>query len=398
MLANEINIGDIVTLNSHPFFQSVQAVIISGESQLLPPLMVVLEFLKETKDQYDEKTGDEQTKKGNAQCKCMWYSHKTHQFEEAWLTSKSLKLIKANPISLTKNDLFQESTSFKSVSLKTIDLEMGKLKSSLSKDENNQTIINEPKSIINPLLSFVSPIMEILQVTEVKDSDKEPQYDTKTGKQKRYFSKWSVKCKWFNPSGDKFSEKFLPIDALQVIEAVNEEALKELNKAIDSDQFILIDKAVTNSVKQSIIKPLSIVFRSGQYYLIGYDYCLNKKLEIKIPFQPTIVEEYFHDSAPSFTYLREANTTKSVTDEIKECIEKGLQEQCILRVKYMNKADRVTYKTMTNYSVLSAKETEKDIFYLTGQSISHKEERTLRLDRILSIQTLNLKFEKKEEE
>ena len=97
-------IGSIVVLHSHPYKQDVQNVLISGDSQLLSPLMVVIETLEETKDQHDERTGLLQTKKGSAQCKCIWFSGKTHLFEEQWINSELLVIIDSNEITSINYD------------------------------------------------------------------------------------------------------------------------------------------------------------------------------------------------------------------------------------------------------------------------------------------------------
>jgi hypothetical protein len=84
---SKFSLGDIVALNSHPYDQFLTSVIISGEPQLLSPLMVIIEVLNDTRNQYDEKTGEEISKTGNSQCKCIWFSNKSHQFEETWVSS-----------------------------------------------------------------------------------------------------------------------------------------------------------------------------------------------------------------------------------------------------------------------------------------------------------------------
>jgi hypothetical protein len=402
MAINEFALGDIVALKSHPFFRNLTSVLISGEPQLISPLMVVVEYIEETRDQYDEKTGDAITRKGNCQCKCIWFSNKTYQYEETWVSSKLLKVIKRNENVLNKDDLFSnvinsDATAAKdylNVSFKTMALELRKHKISISHEEWLGYPNNEMKTTINPLLSFVSPIMEILQIVEDKESDrKDAKFDNRTGKQKRFTSKWAVKCKWFNPIADKMSEKFLPIEALSIVDKPDQSLLNYLQSVIDKEKYFKIKSSEDSS--ETIVQPISIVFRGGEYFLKAYDFKFNKNIELDINNSSfSEMENYYMVKVPSFGFLKKGSAAKSVIEELEECINQAKLKKALLRIKYINRNDKLSYKTIKNYSLLKTTEDRKPVFYLNGFCSSNKwEERTFRIDRIQHMQMLDLKYD-----
>ncbi|HEY9262780.1 hypothetical protein, partial [Chitinophaga sp.] len=73
-----LKIGSVVGLKSHPLCLQFnqETIVIGGDAQSIPPLMVVVETLSE----FDVSQNNFVIK----QCKCIWYSHKTHTFEAVW--------------------------------------------------------------------------------------------------------------------------------------------------------------------------------------------------------------------------------------------------------------------------------------------------------------------------
>lgn len=144
----EIKLGDIVALKLHPFTATNTSIIISGDAQHISPLMVV-ETLIESKNIYDEQTGD---LKGKKQCKCIWFS--IHNFEEAWISSEHLKIIKSEEQGKEEKEVAFEIGSF--VSLKTLEIELGKRKSTLKTQGYGTKEVS-----MTALLSFVPPVLQI---------------------------------------------------------------------------------------------------------------------------------------------------------------------------------------------------------------------------------------------
>jgi uncharacterized protein YodC (DUF2158 family) len=375
--SSEFKVGDVVSLNSHPYSTELQSIIFSGEPQLVSPLMIISELIKDAKTVYNETTRELISKVGNSSCKCIWYSSKSHQFEEEWLSSKLLKKIKSvsDPMKFSE----EEAKSFvgKLVKIKTADLELQKKKSSLTSKSDSELT----KSVITPLLTFVAPVMQVIQVVETKRTDlKEAIYDARTGEQKRFFSDWSLKCKWFNSSSDKFSEKFLPIDALLMLEEISEEYLSQLNTAIREGKFVKNIKV--------ILKPHKITSRNGVYYLRGFDFLNNRSLDLKIKSSSIleILDEYHTLSGPFLNPITGEHVTKE------DVINKGITDNSYLRITYKKKNGEVTVRTIKNYSLKVVNVSGNDNAYLEGYCLLRKKERTFKLKRVKKLETLDFTY------
>lgn len=365
----EYKVGSIVALKSHPYFNDLTITIITGDPSVIPPLMIIEEIIRDTKTLYDERHGNPVSDKTQCQCKCIWYSHKQGQFEESWLSSKLLKIIES------PNNLGRDEINIgMQVSLKTLDLEMSKHKSSLSYEGTSEI---QHKTTITPLLSFVSPVMQILEIR--KNEEKEPKYDPKTGEIKRFVPEYSVKCKWYNSLSDKLSEKFLPIESLTLIDEVPREALIKISNDIANGSHY--------RANNSLFKPNNITFRNSQYYIRGYDYVINKNIEIKISKDLAIADPVFLHKAPSTaTAIKAEDTFADFVGTIKDAV----LAKNYLRIKYKNRHDKITVRTLKDFR-LHPKRNPK---FLIGFCYNRKEERTFSIDRIINMQQLNLSYAK----
>ncbi len=380
-VTHSFKIGDIVALTSHPFTALSQDVLIGGDPLLISPLMVIVEIIGDSQNLYDENTGlllQEKSHK-TAQCKCIWYSSKSFQFEEAWLSTKLLKRIKEkNSNSVLKekdnSDNYQNIQIGAKVTLSTAKMELKKLKSSYKSEAENERIS------INPLLSFVSPIMQIIGTA--KNDLKEPSYDTKTGKKKREVSDLLIKCKWFNPSSEKMSEKLLPIDALTLIPDVDEEKLNDLQAFIKNKKHILIAyKGV-----QTILKPERIICVHGFYRLSGYDYIKNTLNTFPINKNLSLPIEGCQPYSIKHSNFKEENT--DYVTQLEEVIINAIQNKNYLRIKYCDRHGNVTTRSVSNFK---HSRTENGN-YLEGMCMLRKAERQFHLDRIQFLEVLNVKF------
>lgn len=374
-------LGDIVALNSHPFSSFQHDILIGGESQLISPLMIIVEIQGDSQNLYDENSGHQIQGKGGstAQCKCMWYSSKSFQFEDAWISSKLLKKIKnIDPVFKEKNSngKYEHIQIGASVTLFTAHLELQKMKSSYKSEGGKE------RSSVNPLLSFVSPIMQIIGTA--KNESKEPLYDSKTGNKKKEISELLIKCKWFNPSSEKLSEKLIPIEALTLIPQVDEEKLKEIGDFIKIGEPILI-KFDSN---KTIIKPIKIKYTHGFYKLSGFDYLDNLVHEFSIDAKletSKIEGYYFIDRVPNF---KDEELDLKYSEQLKQVIQKAITEKNYIRIKYKDPNNNVTLRTIKNFKT----EPENEETYLTGHCMLRNAERNFHLDRIQFLEVLSLKF------
>jgi hypothetical protein len=411
MLAYEATLGDIVSLNSHPYSEDYSETVIAGEHLLTPPLMVVAEILKDNKTQFNERTGEEESRIGFSQCKCIWYSHKTNQYEEAWISSKMLKLIKKNgTIESRKDTEFYKLVTldttkpyepkfkkYYSVVLKTNELELGKRKSSKSLDENSIIENKEEKVTINAYLAFVSPVMEVVQIIDAKDVEqKDAKFNPKNGERRKLGSEWFAKVKWFNAASEKFSEKILPICVLEKIEPVNREVLQQIKEAITNQTYF--EHRNANSI-QTLLKPKAVVYKSGYYFLKAFDYITNTHSHMPIPDSTfDLVDKYYTDSFPKFEFINTGSfSDNSVEQEIIKGIGAAKKSGVYIRIKYKNRNDKLSFRTLKSYEIkpvtssLRAGE-GRVINYLEGVCQSCKEIRTFRVDEIQKVQILNIRY------
>lgn len=356
---NLIAIGDIVALKSHPYTNQSTHFGIAGDPQLVSPLMVVVEQINDFKDLYDELTGIKIQDAGvSSQCKCLWYSSKSSQFEEAWLSSKLLKLIQKSKAKKPTSP-FEIGTI---VTLSTAKLELSKIKNSSRIERTKESFIAAP------LLSFVSPLMQVIGTVK---QDSVTSYDSKTGKSKKEVASLLVKCKWFNASTDKMSEKHLPFEALTIIPPVDEDKLKKIQGVIDNKEYLKMGN-------QTIVKPHEIQFSHGEYYLVAYDYVKNK---IRHDFRINDIEFSDDNVKPSYYSDRYTHNSEDKATK-KDWIERLNASTSFLRITYKDLIGNITIRTIHSYEV---QENIIDAFCELRQSDRH-----FRLEGILKLEELDL--------
>lgn len=403
MIAYYAELGDVVALKSHPYFEKYTETVIAGEHQLTSPLMVVAEILKDIKTQFNEKTGEEESRIGFSSVKCIWYSHKTNQFEEVWISSKMLKLIEKSGDENKKDAYFYELVplnenksnepkfkKYHNVVLKSNNLELGKRKSSMTFDEGSVIETKEERYTITAYLGFVSPVMEIIQILDAKDIEqKEVKYNPKSGERRKFSSDWLAKVKWFNPASDKFSEKILPISVLQRIEPPNETVLMQIKEAVSNLKYF---RYYNEDRSETILKPKGIICKSGHYRLNALDYLTNKNRHLPIPNDLFEEEErYYTDKFPKYAFIETGVYSEtSLTDELVEAILKAAELKKYIRIKYKNRNNKLSIRTLKEYEIKPVNNGK--IKYLESYCMSSKEKRTFRIDEIQKLELLSVKF------
>lgn len=373
------SIGDVVALKSHPYFEGLTNIIIAGDHNLISPLMIVVEVLKIKNNKYKGSTSIK-----NIKYRCIWFSSKSFCFNEIWLFEADLKLILRNTPNIDASTLNRGDR----VILKTALYESGKKKSSLTLEDNITSAYGS--TTINPLLSFLTPVFQVL---EVKDyTSKDPLIDKKTNEVQRIPHSLEVKCSFFNSLADKLTEVTLPLEALESIEEVEVSTLQLLNKSISDSGFL----AINSTEKTSIVKPKNLTSRSGQYFLRAFDYVSNKVEEIKISQAVKIskIETPFRTKVPKFNIeLNPDSATPSfILEEYVNAIEVASKRNGYLRIKYKNRNEQLSIRTLKNYRVIKVPEGATEVIYLAGFCGLRQGERTFKLDRIQNLQELELNF------
>ena len=381
--SHNFKLGDIVALSSHPFTSFQHNILIGGEPQLISPLMIIIEILGDVQNLYDENVGNQIQGKGGAtaQCKCMWYSSKSFQFEEALISSKLLKKIEdINDFMLKEKDdngKYKHLHIGSSVTLCTAQLELKKLKSSYKNEGGKE------RSSINPLLSFVSPIMQIIGTA--KNESKEPLFDAKTGNKKREVSELLIKCKWFNPSSEKMSEKLIPIEALSIIPKVDEEKLAEIASFIEKGEHIVIK----SNERETIIKPDNIKCTHGFYKLSGYDYLTNKVEDFSID-EGLVITEIGIDKR-CIDIVPNVKVNKLHVEQLEDVILKAKNNKNYVRIKYKDKNGNVTIRTIESFDTIPHDGSN----YLVGKCLLRNDIRNfvIHKDKIHFLEVLNLNYQ-----
>lgn len=365
-------IGTIVSPQSHPFFKDTdkERTFISGDVLSLPPLMVVTETLPEGKDW---------------RCKCTWYSHASGQFVSTELSSILLKKI-SEPSKDTTPESFSPA---RRVILKTNYIELGKKKLSLKLSDGPTEKANK---IVTALLTFTSPVMHV--IGPIKSVTKETVAGKKSTFLKRITSKQLIKCKYFNPIGEKFSEVLLPYEALEAIVEISDDRIEEVNKLI-RDKCLLRIASPGQIFRQTIIKPIRIIYKSGNYFIEGDDFLENTTVEILLeedPDQFTIIPE-ISQQLPDFGM----DGSKVMLSFVDKANLLELPQGSFWRIKYKSLNDTVTTRTIyrplfCDYLEMDAKK-PKTIDYVEANCILRNcEKRLFRIDRILRVEVVDLLY------
>lgn len=386
-----LSIGDTVAFKSHPYNSTLKEKLITseiiGEHLMTPPLMVVIETLFHSKGSYDDKSGNEVLQNKSYSAKCLWYNSSLHQFEETWIHQNELKKITCenDPISITSEEFKDwKDYKFRLVSLRTLKQELGKEKRS----ERKEGTIKRDQ--ITHYLEFVSPIMELIEIR--KFEIKETQFDPKKNSdRKKGFPQFIAKCKWYNPKGSKYSEKFLPLEALNLIPQIDPELFDSISDIIGEENFIFIEKMFGDIEKKFLFKP-SLLYKSGYYYLTGYNILNNKEESIALDndIAHKQIETPFGETWPLFDADQKLITVDTF-------INTNIEIENYWRIKYENYLGEVTTRTITPKSIGNEYATnigEKTVNYLTANCHWRNAERHFRFDRIRSIQVIEIPSKK----
>src|SRR5690554_701316 len=202
-LNSEFQIGSIVTLKSHytrgekDYLDNIS---IAGDDKSISPYMMVTEILKETKNKFDEDTGENTIQKNSFRLKVIWFNAKTYEFNKKWISSQFVDVVENE----LKNIKFSKADQ---VILKTNQLEIKKKRISIKEEEWNTKISK------SSLLSFCAPEMIVLGKSKFKPKD--PHFDKVTNERIREIPTDQVKVQFYNPLTDKYSEHILPVECFE---------------------------------------------------------------------------------------------------------------------------------------------------------------------------------------
>jgi len=226
-------IGQIVSFKTHytrgdsPLLEEVY---IAGDDKSIPPFLMITEFLKETKEKFDSDTGDEIIGDNSYNYKVQWFNSQKYEVSETWINSS---FFEKDPVLEEKKDPNKEGDSDSKlkkgdrVILKTNALEVKKKRTSIKLDESKSN--RKASSVVN----FCAP--EMIVMSKVAFKPKKPIKDNITGEDIRFYPNRLLKCKYYNPSSDKFSEVLLPEECFEKADT----EIENLNEILDTNSVIL---------------------------------------------------------------------------------------------------------------------------------------------------------------
>ena len=400
---SEYNIGDIVSLNSHPYFQNLTDVKIAGEPINVIPLMVVVEIYKETRTLFNEETGDRISLKGDGRCKCAWFSLKSNVFSDAWFDFDSLKLVEEKQGLILSKEGFSD-LEFKKHSLKdylnkdvlftTAFLELKKIKETKLHDKKSDNI-----SSYNSLLNFVSPPMQIIDV-KLGDEKSSGKFDSKTGNSKKHQPILFFKCRYYNATADKWTEVLLPSESLKIIYNVKEDLIK-INKDRDEKGFYIYDYTLEGTKYNSernesltILEIDDITYLNGFYSLKTYDLIHQQWKILDIPFDnirdvKSINEIFLKESYPNFDFKKGAKAPDAdkLLGEFTEFISKYEGKGNYILIKYINNSDKIIQRVLKDYFIVQGG-TKKASTYLHGYCCKKREMRSFNFNNLKNVKVL----------
>jgi hypothetical protein len=347
---------------------------------MVPPLMVIVDILKT-----EQKILGNPEKTELYTYNCVYFSPKTYKFIFVELIENDLRLIYSNNLCINKNSLKRGDK----VTLKSMEYELAKKKSSLTYEDNSIST-DKGSTTINSLLSYLPPVLQVQDLK--KHTSKHSIANKKTGEVTREIYQWDVHYLIFDPLDNKKSELILPLEVLTLIEDIDENALKLIYETISKSGYLLIKFHDS----QSFVKPRNIANRGGMYFLRAFDYLSNKVEELNLIdlMQIETIDSPFAIEVPTFDLEAkpESATPAFIHKEITDTILAAVVKRSYIRIKYKNRNDQISHRTLKNYKIKEVKEVGLDVTYLIGFCYLRQSERTFRVDRIQSLQELKISF------
>lgn len=374
-------LGDIIALKTHPFFEKVQDIRISANANLISPIMVIVETLEKI-------LGEE---KNLEKVKCLYYSHKKDKILEHWFSVNEIKIIEQNKVEYSKDNnfffqIFNSTSSsnfytYKDIIIKSVDFELEKKKASL-----NYVAEGQPKKTITASLSFLPPIMTILNVEKDKRARGENGVEKQTSKENetflRKFSKNTFKCRWYNPETNSFSESFISPYAFKEILPFDENIINQISDLINKKNFL--------KLSDRIIFPINFYFNHYKYQLEYYDFleCKNVTKNLDSILEYKACDGYIKLDknkemlyAPSFSYKN--STFKSVEEFVENTsLAESTFKKDLYRIHYKDRGENSTIRTIKDCEIF-----EKD--FIKAHCMLRNAKRIFRVEGIQKIELLD---------
>ena len=372
---DKLNIGDLVSLKSHPF-NIFNESLIGAFVDNTPPIMVISEVLKSNSYDTESEEVDTETnkvKKLPNQYLCYFYSSKTSSFEKYWFKQNEIERINPDNDESNKEEIKKTEdkvsllNKYKDnlVVLKSADLELSKKKTTWSRTKEED--INKTQAF----LEFLPPVMTVIDVVENQNFNKD-RINPKNGEIKRESCKFLLKCKWFNPIKQTFSEEIIPYKILQLVE-FNSNKIESIENGINTKNvFQLIEKDLNISLENSrysfnkYIIELKEVVIQNHLMKIFYKNLINNKIESKIIENLEII-----DSEKEFKQFVDSEFPNYSNSEYNNPLKLEWQKDKFYKIDYLDKKGKFTTRIITNCKVeeFETEDDEKDVKFVIANCL-----------------------------
>lgn len=290
----EFKLGDLCTVNTHPFQESSTNILLAANANDTPPVMVVCELYKSS-GQHNAEDG---IKEPDQICG-IYFSHKSQRFEKHRFKKEEIKRLKegagGETFKTEKLSLNEIRNNFRNrlAILRNVEVELGKEK-----------VVEERRGFENPIfrrseqLDFVPPVMTIIDVRaceKIKDN-----FHKATGQQKRVHSELEFKCKYYNPSTVSFTEEWLPRECM--IDITENFKVDDLMSKVGTCVFCPFKEPVTLEESKhfqigSFVKIRNVVFQHYKYVVLAEDLLSGEILKMPLAevgrFNTIAIDELF---------------------------------------------------------------------------------------------------------
>jgi hypothetical protein len=377
MTYEAFKIGNLVSLKSHAYNDTLLGVIITGDHNSLPPIMIIKEIRRLT-------TTDTLIQSTNFIFKCIWFSSKSNSLQEGSFKDIHLKPIFSEIEDSDRGDIPTEIYEGDMVLLKSTKLELTKRKSTFSVEEGVSSI-GDSKTIQSALLTHLPPVFHVISVKDNKGTNV-----SEDGELKNYWPfKRKVKCFYYNSHNEKISEVELPIEALEKLVPLPDQILIDLNSFIANKNYISFTVKGQNS---QILEPTSLSFRSGFYFLKAYNIIEGRSKEILISSDSIYsgVEEPVLYKSPlaEMAYF----TKDQILEDFINKIKIAQDHKFYLRIKYVNKNAEVTTRVISKSFFNDNPLKETNPFYFTGHCHLRNAQRTFNLSRVQNLEVFKVTY------
>lgn len=214
MITIDYQIGDVVTLKSHPLAFEEDGQIHMYINQI-PPFMCVKEIQIEKKKQiYSNETKEKQIT-GNVKYLCVYFNQHRMIFEEKFVYQEMLIGLKGVKFHRKNSDKPMDYMMLvdEVLDYKPVEYEFGKrvfFKTyKLEKRKKSNKAGHDTKSSTRTYLTHTSPAFLL---SGYKLNEKSSVYNQKNGELQHEYSKELIKILWYNSYQEKMSEAYFPID------------------------------------------------------------------------------------------------------------------------------------------------------------------------------------------